>query len=308
MQKPSLLILAAGMATRYGGLKQLEPFGPNGETIIDYSVYDALRAGFGKVILVIREAMEAEFKKGLLHRLPANLPVTYVFQELDVLPPGYSVPPNRLKPWGTGHAVWVAAPKVQEPFAVLNGDDFYGYESFQLAADFLLKNKNEHEYALAGYQLANTLSENGPVSRGICALDEAGYLTALSEYTHIARTPTGIMVQDPGSTPIRLQGDEIVSMNLMAFKPTLFPYLTQHLETFLQENSDNPKAELYLPKVVNALIQAGDARVKVLPTPEKWFGVTYPEDKTEVIRNLANLIQAGVYPANLWGTASVADL
>ncbi|WP_276496641.1 phosphotransferase [Pontibacter litorisediminis] len=300
-KSPTLLILAAGMATRYGSLKQLDAFGPNGETIIDYSIHDAVRAGFGKVVFVLRKSIEEEFKAVMQHRLPAQVTAEYVTQELDMLPTGYQVPSGRTKPWGTGHAVWVASAKLQEPFAVINADDFYGYESFKLAADFLNNSKDEMEYGLIGFKLANTLSDHGSVSRGVCTFGPDHTLSALTELTKIIRTDNGrILVQDEDAAQNELKGDEIVSMNLMAFKPSVFPHFEKYLKVFLEEKGNEPKAEFYLPSVVNAMLATGAARVQVIATPEKWFGVTYPEDKHSTTQQLLALLEAGIYPNSLW--------
>ena len=305
MQKqPTLLVLAAGMASRYGSLKQLDGFGPNGETIIDYSVHDAFRAGFGKVVFVIRKSMEEAFKAAMRRRFPDDLPVAYVAQELDTVPACFTVPDNRVKPWGTGHAVWVAASQLHEPFAVINGDDFYGYQSFKLVADFLKSSTDAAAYGLVGFKLENTLSEHGAVSRGLCALDEHGYLKSVTELTHIVRTADGIAVQDPGTEARFLEGDALVSMNLMAFRPSVFPHFEREFRAFLTRNSSNPTAEFYLPAVVDQMVKSGAARVKVLQTPEKWFGVTYPEDKAVAVQNIRRLLREGVYPENMWQTLS----
>ncbi len=297
---PTLLVLAAGMATRYGSLKQLEGFGPNGETIIDYSVHDALKAGFSKIVFVIRESIEKEFRAAMAKRLPGAIQVDFVTQELHLLPAGFEVPENRTKPWGTGHAVWVAASKIQESFAVINGDDFYGGTSFQLVADFLRNESNEAVYGLVGFRLENTLSAHGAVSRGICKLDAQGNLQTLTELTHIERTDQGIVAQNTGAAAIPLEGDELVSMNLMAFKPAVFPSFEQEFIKFLEYQRHEPKAEFYLPAVVDAVIRSGQAKVKVLETPEKWFGVTYPEDKAVTTESIYHLIAAGLYPHALW--------
>ncbi|PTX18088.1 nucleotidyltransferase-like protein [Pontibacter mucosus] len=300
-KSPTLLVLAAGMASRYGSLKQLDAFGPNGETIIEYSIHDAVKAGFGKVVFVIRESIEKEFKALMQERLPAHIPVAYVAQELDMLPEGYHVPEGRSKPWGTAHAVWVASSSIQEPFAVINADDFYGYESFKLAADFLQESSDAQEYGLIAYTLANTLSDHGSVSRGICTQAPNGTLASLTELTQITRTPGGsITVQDEGAQHWQLTGEELVSMNLMAFKPSVLPYFGQYLKAFLDEKGQELKSEFYLPSVVNQMLAAGTAQVKVIPTPEKWFGVTYPEDKANTTRQIAKLIEAKVYPSLLW--------
>lgn len=298
--QPTLLVLAAGMATRYGSLKQLDSFGPDGETLIDYAVYDALRAGFGKIVFVIRQSIAQEFKAALQHSLPTHIPVDYVIQELDMLPAGFQVPAGRTKPWGTAHAVWVAASKIKEPFAVINGDDFYGARSFQLAADFLESSKDSQEHGLIGFQLKHTLSAHGAVSRGICEVDENGFLASVTEFTHIVDTDEGIKVLDNSAASRTFSGEEIVSMNLMAFKPAVFPYFEKYLKVFLANNSTDLKAEFYLPTAVNQIISSQAGRVKLLSTPEKWFGVTYPDDKPVVIDNIKQLIQKGQYPNKLW--------
>ncbi|PRY00214.1 hypothetical protein CLV24_1552 [Pontibacter ummariensis] len=298
---PTLLILAAGMASRYGSLKQLDAFGPNGETIIDYSIYDAVRAGFGKVVFVVRKSIEDEFKSVMENRLPEQIAAEYITQELDMLPAGYGIAPGRTKPWGTGHAVWLASAKIQEPFAVINADDFYGYKSFRLAADFLKSSSDDREYGLIGFRLANTLSEHGSVSRGICAFGPDQALSSLTELTKIVRRDEDrILVQDENAQYGELQGDEIVSMNLMAFKPTVFPYFDSYLKEFLDKKGQDQKTEFYLPSVVNEMLTTGAARVKVIPTPEKWFGVTYPEDKANTMKQINALVHANIYPQNLW--------
>lgn len=305
-EKPTLLVLAAGMASRYGSLKQTEQFGPGGETIIDYAIYDAIKAGFGKVIFVIRKSIEAAFIKGLLDKFAGKIEADYVLQELNMVPEGFSVPAGREKPWGTGHAVWVAAAKINEPFAVINGDDFYGYQSFKLMADFLESRAGDARYAMVGYRLENTLSEHGAVSRGICETDRDGNLKSVSEQTHIIRTAEGIVARTPGQEEIRLRGDETASMNLMGFTPAVFPYFKACFEDFLRDESPrNIKAEFYLPKVVNKLVQEAGAQVKVLHSPEKWFGVTFPEDRPVVVQQLQSLVAAGVYPENLWTKAHI---
>jgi NDP-sugar pyrophosphorylase family protein len=299
--RPTLLVLAAGQATRYGSLKQLDQFGPTGETIIDYSIYDALKAGFGKVVFIIRESIEEEFMKVMLDKFAGKVAIDYVLQALEMLPEGFSVPGNREKPWGTGHAVWVAAAKIREPFAIINGDDFYGYQSFKLMAEFLQNRKNEQQYGLVGFQLKNTLSEHGPVSRGICQTDEQYHLKSVTEQTHIIRTDQGIVAQDSEKGQILLSGQEIVSMNLMGFTPSVFPYFEAYFREFLLSKSpESIKTEFYLPEVVNKLIQTGEAHVRVLPSSEKWFGVTFPQDKAVAMEKIRHLITSGVYPRNLW--------
>lgn len=301
IERPTLLVLAAGMATRYGSLKQIDRFGPNGETIIDYTLYDAIKAGFGKVVFVIQKSFEEEFKEAVLNKFNGKILTEYVFQALDILPEGFSVPPNRTKPWGTGQAVLTAASKIQEPFAVVNADDFYGYESFKLIADFLINEANKQLFGLVGYQLKNTLSDHGAVSRGICDISPDGYLKGITEQTHIIKTANGIRITNDGNEEGFLKGDETVSMNLMGFTPAAFPFFEKYFKVFLKsQNPENIKAEFYLPEVVNKLVETEGISVKVLPSSEKWFGVTFKEDKPVAIQKLNSLIAEGIYPKNLW--------
>ena len=287
------------MATRYGRLKQLDPFGPHGETILEYALYDAIRAGFGKVVFVIRQSIAAAFQAALADKLAGRIEVAYVCQELDSLPAGFSVPAGRVKPWGTGHAVWVAGAEIDGPFAVINGDDFYGATSFQLMADFLRGNE-AGEYGLVGFQLDKTLSEHGAVSRGICAIDAAGYLLSVTEQTHIEQTGQGIVARSAGQPEVSFRGEEQVSLNLFGFPASVLPHFRDYFEAFLRERAEEPGAEFFLPAVVDGLIRSGKARVKVLPTQEKWFGVTYPADKPVAEQTLRALIAQGAYPDNLW--------
>jgi NDP-sugar pyrophosphorylase family protein len=298
---PTLLILAAGMGSRYGSLKQIDHFGPNGETIIDYSIYDAIKAGFGKVVFVIRESIEEEFKEVVIDKYSDIIETDYVAQELDMLPEGFSVPEKRVKPWGTGQAVLVASSKINEPFAVINADDFYGYKSFKLAADFLKAKNNEPEHALVGFKLNNTLSAHGAVARGVCKLDGEDYLQNVTEHLHIVESENKIISSDPDGAETVLNGDETVSMNLMAFTPSVFPYFEKQFREFMANKSHKSlKSEFLLPDVVNHLVESRDARVKVLFSPEKWFGVTFPDDKPITIKKLKDLIAEGIYPENLW--------
>lgn len=301
MMKPTLLVLAAGLGSRYGSLKQIDQFGPSGETIIDYSVYDAIRAGFGKVVFVIRQSIEEEFKEVFYGKFADKVAIDYVLQELDNVPEGIQIPPGREKPWGTGHAVMVAADKVKEPFAVINADDFYGPRSFQLVADFLSGvSVNSDEYCLLGYRLRNTLSEHGYVSRGICEVDEQGFLSRADERTHIYVTEEKkIVYRDDHGKEVILTGEEIASMNLMGFTPSVFRHFRQYFADFIEKNYQHPKAEIYLPFVVNEMVKSGKASVKVIPTSEKWFGVTYREDKAVAQQKLKALVDKGVYPENL---------
>lgn len=298
--KPTLVILAAGIGSRYGGLKQMDVIGPSGETIIDYSIYDAIRAGFGKVVFVIRENIEAEFKAHFSNKFGDRLIVDYALQEINRVPAGLSYSLDRVKPWGTGHAVLVTAEKVHEPFAVINADDFYGASSFQLLADYLSKLPlDATAHCMVGYQLDNTLSDFGYVSRGVCEVDEYGNLSGVTERTHIQRKNGGIVFTE-NETEIPLLGTETVSMNMLGFSPGIFSYYKQYFEEFIQENSHQLKAEFYIPTVVNRVINEGKGTVKMLKSQEKWFGVTYKEDKTYAQNAVRKLIDAGVYPENLW--------
>lgn len=293
--------MAAGMGSRYGSLKQIDAFGPSGETIIDYSIYDAIRAGFGKVVFVIRESIEAEFKEVFYGKLSGKIKIDYVLQELDRVPEGVEVPAERVKPWGTGHAVLVAADKIQEPFAVINADDYYGQQAFQLMADFLSELQKE-EHVLIGYRLRNTLSAHGYVSRGICEVDEEGYLSSVTERTHIyIKDDQKIVYQEDGEE-VALTGDEVASMNLMGFTPSAFEQFEFSFKAFIKENAGELKKEFYLPTVVNEIINTGEAKVKVLNTTDKWFGVTYQEDKAIAQQKLQELVRAGVYPEQLWAS------
>lgn len=299
--KPSIVILAAGIGSRYGSLKQVDQVGPSGETIIDYSIYDALRSGFGKVVFIIRKSIEEEFKEGLLGHWEGRAEVDYAFQELEDVPAGFQVPPDRTKPWGTSHAVLAAERKVNGPFAVINADDFYGAGAFQVMAGFLLKAKSdENAYSLVGYDLRSTLSEHGSVARGVCQADDRGMLVDIVERVHVEKTSRGIFFKDDQGQLVPFLGNEIVSMNFWGFTPTFFSLIKRAFENFLKENLKNPKAEIFIPLVINRLVKIGRVTVKVLETKEKWFGVTYREDKPRVKEELTKLVAAGVYPNNLW--------
>lgn len=295
----SLVVLAAGIGSRYGGLKQLDPVGPHGETIIDYSVYDALRAGFGKLVFVIRREMEAPFRESIGARFEKRLPIEYVFQELNKLPAGFEAPASRKKPWGTGHAILLAAEAVQGPFAVINADDFYGRRSFQLLGQHL--QPGSEDYALVGFILRNTLSEFGHVARGVCRTNDEGFLETVTELTHIEKDGAGAKYTDENGAPHPLTGEEIVSMNLWGFTPAIFEHLRRELELFLAKRGREDKAEFFIPTVVNDLVAKGQARVMVLRTSDTWFGVTYREDLPRVIESIRQLIRRGDYPENLWG-------
>ncbi|GAB1358947.1 nucleotidyltransferase [Porphyromonadaceae bacterium] len=297
---PTLYVLAAGMGSRYGGLKQLDGVGPNGETIMDYSIYDAVRAGSGKVVFVIRHQFEADFKEKIISKYKHIVAVELVFQELTNLPEGFTPPAERVKPWGTNHAVLMAKGVINEPFAVINADDYYGQESFKVLADFLQsKASKKNEYCMIGYRLGNTLSESGSVARGVCSKDEQGMLTSVVEHTKIEKIGESIISDFNGE---QLVLDELtpVSMNMWGFTPDYFDYSEQFFIDFLKENADNIKAEYFIPLAVNTLIQSKTVTLEVLDTPSKWFGVTYAEDRPTVVTKLAELHNSGIYPAKLF--------
>ena len=300
-QKPTLLILAAGIGSRYGGLKQLDKVGTSGETIIDYSIYDAIQAGFGKVVFVIRENIEADFRSFFDEKLKGKIEVDYVFQETHKIPAGLSFNPERVKPWGTGHAVLMAKDAIKENFAVINADDFYGREAYQTLADyFKTEDRSDTDYCMVGYELKNTLSENGYVSRGQCKSDDQQFLFDVIERTHIERKNNSILFQDENGKSIELKEDTLVSMNFWGFTPSFFGFLNEKFSRFIPQNTDNLKAEFYIPSVVNELIEEKRARVKVLHSDASWFGVTYKEDKAGVMENIQGLVASGRYPKKLW--------
>lgn len=301
--KPTLLILAAGIGSRYGGLKQLDKIGPSGETIIDYSIYDAMRAGFGKVIFIIKESIEDDFKEAFVEKLKDKIAVDYVFQEIWMVPEGILVPDERQKPWGTGHAVMMADGKIEGPFAVINSDDFYGRGAYQTLADYYKgwTPARENDYCMVGYHVANTLSEFGSVSRGVCSGDQQSFLVDVVERTHIERTGGGIFYKNDHGEQVSLSEGTIVSMNFWGFTPSFFKHLTSGFAAFIKKNSENVKAEFYIPTMVNDLIKAGKATVRILDCPDKWFGMTYKEDRETVVKSIRELIKQGVYPENLWG-------
>lgn len=296
----SLLILAAGMGSRFGGLKQIEAVGKNGEIIIDYSIYDARRAGFSQVVLVIRREHERAFREIFDHRYP-GLEVEYAFQDMDDLPEGFTVPAGREKPWGTGQAVYAARDLIKQPFAMINADDFYGADGYRILAEFLSANASGRDFCLAGYELERTLSEFGTVSRGVCETDAAGNFLRTRELTKIARGADGVIrnTAEDGTTQI-LTGRETVSMNLFGFTPLLFDHLPRLFTEFLRENGTSPKSEFYIPYAVNSLIAEGNAGLKILPTSARWFGMTYREDKAAIVEGIAGLTAAGEYPEKLW--------
>ena len=295
---PTLLVLAAGMGSRYGGLKQIDPVGPSGETIMDYSIFDALRAGFGKVVFIIRKDIEEAFRQTIGARFEKHVAVDYVFQELDKLPTGFTPPAGRTKPWGTTQAVMMAADAIREPFAVINADDFYGAASYRALAGHL--QSGTPDYAMVGFILSKTLSDFGSVARGICQADPDGNLTGVLELTSIERDGAGAKNTDPAGKITALTGNELVSMNMWGFSPQVFPQLASEFEKFLKQSGTELKSESYLPTTVNALVAAGQARVKVLSSPDAWFGVTYREDRPTVVASIGKLIEQGLYPNNLW--------
>lgn len=298
----SLVVLAAGMGSRYGGLKQIDPVGPGGETVLDYAVFDALRAGFTRVVFVIRRDFEARFREQIGARYAGRATVDYVFQSLDALPAGFTPPAGREKPWGTGHAVWCARDALDGNFAVINADDFYGADSFAQLARFLgpaagrpapsLNDRPAH-FAMVGFRLANTLSEHGMVSRGVCTVDGTGALQSIVEQSGIAAEEVG--------AGRKYAGDTVVSMNCWGFTPALSVGLDAQFREFLTTRGAEPKAEFYLPAAVSTMIARGEATVRVLPTESAWFGVTYREDKPRVEAAIAELVRAGRYPTRLWG-------
>lgn len=298
--KPTLLILAAGMGSRFGGLKQVEPVGPNGEAIIDYSIYDAIRAGFGKVVFIIRESFADAFKEKFDAKLKGKIEIDYVFQELDMLPKGFTLPEGREKPWGTAHAILCAKDAVKEPFCALNADDFYGRNAYKVMAQFLTESENATEYSMVGYQLKETLSDFGSVSRGICDADKNDNLQKIVETLKIEKRETAIISVEADGSEVPLTGNEIASMNNWGFKPSIFDELEKRFTQFLKTEIDKPKSEMYIPSVVFDLIDDKVATVKVLEANSPWFGVTYKEDKPFVIEKINALIAKGEYPEKLW--------
>lgn len=305
MVKPTLLVLAAGMGSRYGSLKQMDGVGPNGEAIIDYSIYDAIRAGFGKVVFVIRHSFADAFTEVFnAERFGGRIEVEYVYQELDYLPEGFSVPEGREKPWGTNHAVMMAAEAIKEPFAVINADDFYGEDAYKVIGAYLSTlGGSKNDYCMVGYEVNKTLSENGTVSRGVCTLTADGYLESMVERTKIERNAEGTIVFHDLGEDVALEENTPVSMNLFGFTPDYFDYSKQTFIEFLSDpkNIENLKSEFFIPLMVNKLIGSGTAKMKVLSTSAKWFGVTYKEDKPALMAKIEALIADGVYPRNLWG-------
>lgn len=298
--KPSLLVLAAGMGSRYGGLKQIDPIGPSGEAIMEYSMHDAIKAGFGKIVFVIRQSFEQAFKDMIGDKLDGLCEVQYVYQELDKSLGDFALPETRQKPWGTGHAILVAADVISEPFAVINADDFYGGYSYKAIAEYLTETAGENDYCMVGYTLNNTLSEYGSVARGICGCDEEMSLKKVVEHTDIHAKNDKLTGIDSEGKEQTLTGEEVVSMNLWGFGPSIFGHLKSQFADFLTAKGNEEKSEFYIPSVVDSLIKQSVAKVKVLKSEASWFGVTYPDDKQTVVAQIADLVEKGLYPKNLW--------
>lgn len=300
--KPTLLVLAAGLGSRYGSLKQMDPLGPNGESIIDYSVYDAVQAGFGKVIFVLREEIVEDFYELFANRYKKNITINHVVQRLTDIPSGIMVNPDRVKPWGTGHAVLAAEKILSEPFAVINGDDYYGKDAFKVMARFLSKldPQDVRSQSMVGYSISNTLSEFGSVSRGICSVDGKMVLTGVVERTHIERKAGRIIFLDENSKEVDLVGNEIVSMNFWGFTPAILPHFNDLFRSFLIHKGDELKSEFYIPYAVNLLIESQTIEVKVLESNAHWFGVTYQADRPHVQERISALYKEGVYPEKMW--------
>ncbi|MBN2861832.1 MAG: NTP transferase domain-containing protein [Bacteroidales bacterium] len=298
--KPSILVLAAGMGSRYGGNKQLDEVGPAGETIIDYSIYDAIRAGFGKIVFVIRHDIEDQVKERFVERLRDKIEVDYVFQEITNLPEGVEVSPERAKPWGTSHAILVAENKINEPFGVINADDYYGVESFKILHDFLVNDEDPDCYSIVGYKLGNTLSDHGHVNRGVCEVGHDGLLRNIVETRQIAKITGGAKAPGPDGTDLHFTGNEVVSMNLFGFKPSCYRYLGEEFRNFIHKHGMDLKSELDIPTSLDKFVKSGAIRIKVLMSNERWFGVTYREDKPYVVESIKKIIRKGIYPARIY--------
>lgn len=298
--KPTLLVLAAGMGTRYGGNKQLDQVGPSGETIIDYSIYDAIRAGFGKIVFVIRHDIEEQVRERFDKRLKGRVEVDYVFQEITNLPDGVKITPERKKPWGTSHAIIVAKDIIKEPFGVINADDYYGVESFKILHDFLVNDKDPNCYCIVGYKMKNTLSEHGNVNRGVCSTGSDGLLKGIVETIQIEKTSDGAKAPDSDGRIQKFTGDEVVSMNLWGFKQSCFKFLEEEFRDFINKFGMDLKSELYIPTSLDRFVRSGQITIKILMTNEKWFGVTYREDKPSVVESIKEMISRGVYPSKIY--------
>ncbi|MDR2287328.1 MAG: nucleotidyltransferase [Prevotellaceae bacterium] len=299
--RPTLFVLAAGLGSRYGGLKQMDGVGPSGETIIEYSVYDAIQTGFGKVVFVIRHSFDEEFREFVNARFAKDIPVDIVYQEITDLPDGYSPNPEREKPWGTNHAVLMAKHMIREPFCVINADDFYGRTSFEVMSKFLFNVYGKtNQYSMVGFRIQNTLSESGAVARGVSQTDGNGYLTNVVERTHIERLDDGIKYKDANGEWHLIEENTPVSMNIWGFTPDYFQHSEEYFKKFLDEHGHELKSEFFIPLMVNYLIQNRISTVKVLDTDSQWFGVTYREDKPAVIAKINQLVEKNIYPDNLW--------
>lgn len=298
--KSSLLILAAGMGSRYGSLKQMDGFGPNDETIIDYSIYDAIQAGFTKIVFVVRNSFREQIEKYYRSKIGDRVELCFVEQELDKIPSGHDIHPERVKPWGTAHAVLVGQSVIDEPFAVINADDYYGRESYQTLIKYFSDNTNHDEYAVVSYLLNNTLSDHGTVNRGVCHKDESNFLTKIVETLKIARHPDGSITYPDGDSEQSLDSQTLVSMNMFGFYPNYFSNCERYFNSFLKEKGMELKSEFFIPLLLDKMINNRELKVKVLTSPSKWFGVTYKEDKPFVIEKINALIANGVYPNNLW--------
>ena len=299
--KPALLILAAGMGSRYGGFKQIDPVGPNHESIIDYSIYDAIKAGFEKVVFVICPSFKDAFEEKISRKFNKRIETTYVFQQLQECLGGFQLPTERKKPWGTAHAILVVKDVIKEPFAVINADDYYGPNAFKTLKNYFdTSPAAKNDYSMVGYVLRNTLSDFGVVSRGVCGCDDQMLLAKIVERTNVEKLNGGIKYLDDASNEHKLTGDEIVSMNFWGFKPSIFSYLQSQFQDFLNNSGNDPDSEFFIPTVVNNLIENQKASVKVLKTDDSWFGITYQQDKEIVINKINQLIKKGVYPAKLW--------
>lgn len=300
MMKPTLLVLAAGMGSRYGGNKQLDEVGPSGETIIDYSIYDAIRAGFGKIVFVIRRDIEEQVKERFVEKLRNRIDVDYVFQEITNLPEGVNVAPDRAKPWGTSHAILVTRDKIKEPFGVINSDDYYGVESYKILHDFLVNDQDPNSYTIIGYKLGNTLSDHGNVNRGVCKVTSEGLLSHIVETRQIEKTKSGAKAPGPDGKDQEFTGNEIVSMNLFGFKPSCYNYLGEEFRNFINAKGMDLKSELDIPTSLDKFVKKGEIRIKILMSNERWFGVTYREDKPFVVESLKKMIRKGTYPARIY--------
>jgi NDP-sugar pyrophosphorylase family protein len=298
--RPTLLILAAGIGSRYGGLKQIDAVGPSGEAIIDYSIYDAIRAGFKKVAFVIRKSIEKDFRDVFGEKLNGKIETGYIYQELEMVPEGIRYSAERKKPWGTAHAIWIARDAIKEPFVAINADDFYGPGSYQAMVDYLGRSGGNADFCMMGYQVRHTLSDFGSVSRGVCESDDGKFLSSIVERTEIVKEGEQIFYLDENNERVPLQGNELVSMNIWGFTPAIFNHLEKAFSEFIRVNAGKLKAELYIPAVINELLAKRKANVRILPASDEWFGITYKEDKPLAVARINRLIDEGIYPDNLW--------